>query len=207
MIRDIRDLDRVRVLGSENNLDERRRLLDVIDYSSLNSAWSARGSIESFSCGRHGPGADWLYYNLWSRRVATGEETRAYCATDNRPITEGHPRGWDHTAMPSGWAANPVAGGDGVVAGGWSGYVPMVENVTQDDGDDEGPATTAHAVGAGPSGNAGMSAAQATSGAASAVSDVDVIRQFLREFGGVPESILENGTWASFIGYMQGGFA
>ena len=128
LIRDIRALDLVRVLGSQRNADELRRLLTVIETTNLaelDPGWTSRGVIESVSASRRGPGADWLYYNPWARRIATGAETRAYCATNIRPIPDGHPRGWDHSAVPDGWAENPVEQGTNALGGGWVGDVPV----------------------------------------------------------------------------------
>lgn len=70
--------------------------------------------------------------------------------------------------MLDGWARNPVTGGDGVVAGSWSGDAPVDNNdfVLDDNGDDE-------AV------NASIVSMSATVGpVAIAGDDIDVIRHF-----------------------------
>lgn len=69
-----------------------------------------------------------MYYNLWVRRVASGEEVRAYCTTDSLAIPDGHPRGWDYSAVSLGWVANPVTGRNAVNGGGLDGDVPVKDN-------------------------------------------------------------------------------
>lgn len=39
------------------------------------------------------------------------------------------------------------------------------------------------------------------------VTDLSVVRRFLRAVGGVPVAVLEEGTWASLVGYTQGRFS
>lgn len=202
LLRDIRKLDLVRVFGWEANFDELRRLLEVIeatDVAGLNPNWTPRGRLQSLSPGRHGPGADWFYYNPWARRVASGAELRAYFASNNRTIPDGHPRCWDHTAVPDGWAPNPFEGGDGAVSGRCNGDMPDDGNDVMF-GDDDGEVPVNGANGGG--GASGDSAAAAAVG----VDDFDVIRRFLREVVGVPDSIVHGGGWAGFVGYMQGRF-
>lgn len=202
MIRDIRVLDLVRVVGSQRNADELLRLLTVIestDFASLNPAWTTRGRITSYSPGRRGPGADWLYYNPWARRVAGGAEVRAYVSSGDRAIPEGHPRGWDHETVPDGWGHNPVESGNGALAGGWDGDVPHDDMNVGSDGDGDG-------VLSGVVPPAAVNAANAES-ASAAEGDLDVVRRFFRDVGGVPDRILEDGTWASLVGYTQGRFA
>lgn len=42
--------------------------------------------------------------------------------------------------------------------------------------------------------------------AASAETDVEVLRQFFSEGDGVPDSIIDNASCAGFVGYVQGRF-
>lgn len=85
-------------------------------------------------------------------------------------------------------------GGSGSVAGDWSGDVTVDNNGNiHDDGGEDG---------------AGVTPEGTMEGASTTVcGDVDVIRRFLREVGGVLESIVEAGTWAGLVGYVQGRFA
>lgn len=58
--------------------------------------------------------------------------------SNDRAIPDGHPRGWDHDAVPDGWGHNPIEGGDSVSAGGWEGDVPHDDMLADgaDGGDD-----------------------------------------------------------------------
>lgn len=57
------------------------------------------------------------------------------------------------------------------------------------------------AAGGAPSGGGGGAVV------AAAPDYVEVVRRFLREVGGVPEAIVDNGSWAGLVGYTQGRFA
>lgn len=106
--------------------------------------------------------------------------------------------------MPDGWAPNHIVRRDGAVAGGWSGDVMVSNNEVrlEDNGDDEvGDAPTVATP-------AGVAVGPvATRPFAIAYNDIDVIRRFLREVGGVTESIMDGGSWAGLIRYVQGRFA
>lgn len=42
---------------------------------------------------------------------------------------------------------------------------------------------------------------------AAAAGEFDVLRRFFRQIGGVPDAIVEKGTWDSLLGYTQGRIA
>lgn len=92
--------------------------------------------------------------------------------------------------MPNGWAHNPVEGGDGGLAGGWDGYI--LHNDMDVDGEDR---EDARFIGGGlPSAAINASNAGVASSLESAVCDIEVVRHFLHDVDGVPDSILENST-------------
>lgn len=95
---------------------------------SLNPSWTSLERMKSLSPGRRGPGAYWFYYNPWARRADTADELRAYCASHNRLIPDGDPRGWNHTPAPDVWAPNLVAGSSIAIVGGWNSDVPVRNN-------------------------------------------------------------------------------
>ena len=204
-IRDIRALDLVRVLGSQRNADELLRLLAVIestDFKKLDPGWTARGRITSYSPGQRGPGADWVYYNPWARRTASPAEVRAYCSSDDRAIPDGHPRGWYQEVVPDGWGFDSTENDedDGSATGGWAGDVPHHAMGDANNDGDVGWIGGGAPVAAINAANAGAAASSSSN------SEVAVVRRFLRDVGDVPDSILDNGTWAGFFGYTQGCF-
>lgn len=153
-------------------------VIELTNFSGLNPNWTARGRIESLSLGRRWLGGHWMHYNPWANLVATAEDVRAYCATNERPIPDGHPRGFDHSAMPLGWAANPAAGGSDE-------DVPVGDN-----GIDHGDVVDADAMYVVPASAAAAYAAAsgtASSGVggadAAAGDDVDVFCRFLCDVG------------------------
>lgn len=98
-------------------------------------------------------------------------------------ISDGHPRGWDHLALPLGWAANPLTGSDAAVAAGWYGDVPVVYNGVEhgDDEDDAMDAALASAiVSSAPAPTNGAPANGVGGAAAVAGDDFYVLRRFLR---------------------------
>lgn len=166
-----------------------------------------RERIELFSPGQRGPGTDCLYYSSWARRISTGQETRTYCATDVRHISDGHYTGWDHSAVHDGLAANLVWGANGNVSCSLDGDVLVCNNdvVHVDDGGEDKmmafdvpPAQAARSPAPGPS---------VVTPLAAVVDEVGFLRRFFRDVGSVPDNIIDNFTWPSFVGYIQGHFA
>lgn len=87
-----------------------------------------------------------------------------------------------------------MVGGSGTVAGGWGGDVPVGNGgVIHDGGREDGAAVTPEGPTVGASNTVG--------------GNVEVIRRFLCKIGGVPVFIVETGTCAGLVGYVQGGFA
>lgn len=152
-----------------------------------------------------------MYYNPWAKSPATVEEVRALCATESRPIPYGHLRRWDHSSVPLVWASNPVMRGDVAVSDGWDGDLPIgyngVKHREYDDEDAMGvvPAATAPVLAPLTAILAGFDGAAAA--AVATGSDIYVIRRFLRQVGCVSENIVDCGSWAGLVGYVQGRFA
>lgn len=109
----IRTLDLDSALGSRSNATEILRLCTVIenkDYTRLPTEWRVRGHGVSLSGGRRSAGADWMYYDPWSR-CEISAATAADYARRPREVPDGHPTGWDYSSVPDGWAA--ALGGPG----------------------------------------------------------------------------------------------
>jgi len=199
MIEALGQLNLDQALGNRENARELRRLVAVIEntrFSDFPAEWRARGSHVSLDPGRQGSGADFIYYNPWTRSAVSREDARELAARE-RVIPDGHPMGWNFDAIPDGWdtpvAELPTGAQE---AGAWDGDVPVGDSEGDDDiamGYPVAPGTPAGAAQGGAVGSANVPVTD----------DAEVVRRFLRAVGGVPESVL-SGSYDMLVGYLQG---
>ena len=198
MIEAIGQLNLDQALGNRENARELRRLVAVIEntrFSDFPAEWRARGSHASLDPGRQGPGADFIYYNPWTRSAVSRDDARDLAARE-RVIPDGHPMGWNFDAIPDGWdtpvAELPTGAQE---AGAWDGDVPVEGS--------EGDEDVAMGYPVAPGTPAAMAQVGSSNAAVPAVDEAEVVRRFLRAVGGVPESIL-SGSYDMLVGYLQG---
>ena len=166
-------------------------MIENTRFSNFPAEWRALGSHVSL-----GPGADFIYYNPWTRSAVSREDGRDLAARE-RVISDGHPIGWNFDAIPDGWAT-PVAElpTGAQEAGSWDVDVPVEGSQGDEDiamGYPAAPGTPADMAQAGAGGNA----------SAPVTDDAEVVCRFLRAVGGVPESVM-SGSDDMLVGYLQG---
>lgn len=102
MIRYIRALDLVRVLGSRENTDELERLPRVIErtiFSVLRDSLSHRGEGCSLARGQRGRGADYLFCKPHNERWMSYDEAWHLVRALRARLPTGHSVGLDYEAM------------------------------------------------------------------------------------------------------------
>ena len=102
----MRGLDLSFVLGSQANVDELYRLLDVVesvDFATVDPMNSWRYADAWRSVGRDGIGGDFVYYDPWTRRRLTYAEYEAILLRGRRQLPVGHPTGLDYDMVLDGW--------------------------------------------------------------------------------------------------------
>ena len=149
--------------------------------------------------GRNGAGADWIYYE---RRAYDGDGSRCsdeHAKTESRAlrhIPDGHPMGWDFSAMPDGWKPEED---EGAVDDGWvddyseDGSLPAAEPMSH--GTNHGgivPRRDSKALPA--------SVVPTVSGVP-AVDEMAALRLLLRQIGGVTEFVVA-GSEETILGYL-----
>lgn len=192
----IRKLDTSVPLGCGTNVEELRSLLDVIentDFRRLPVAWRRRTSrVNDASPGRIGEGADFVYYDPFSRKLidqTTAERRRRMI----RSVPPGHPVGYEYGQDVAGWGGEygATAGNNdprelALDRGGW--VEPAVVDV---------PNPYAGAVGV-TDPDVSMDQYQQPV----QESNVDVVKRFLHE-AGVPDGLLTGG-WDELRGLIRG---
>lgn len=101
-----RALDLTSVLGSQANVDELLELLNVIentDFEYRPAAQSLRYSVGSHCLGRTGDGADFIYYDPWSRRRLSFWQYENLRLQGRKQMPAGHPVGFDFDISLPGW--------------------------------------------------------------------------------------------------------
>ena len=189
----IRAMDLPRILGNQTNADELEKFLVIIErtnFVSLPSEWRARQRGVSYSTGRRGPGADWVYYDPWANggegRVCSAQRARQG-AHIVREIPDGHARGWDFSAIPDGWQPELPAAQEETP--GWA------EDYSDGGVDDVPPSTdTDVTVPVVPGPNPATPAP--------GVDELAGLRRVLRRVGGIPEAIV-NGSEDLISGYLS----
>ena len=211
MIDCMKQLDLSVSLGNAASVADFTRLLDVIEgtkFSESPSAWTLRGDVEQNASstrsrrgwGRQGGGADFVYYDPWNRTKISSEQAQVLLRGERRPIPDGHPVGWDHSAIPDGWALSRAESAEAVTAEeiaetGWEGDVPAESA--------EGGATSA------PSANPPVAPASNVTAAPAGVvpastAQVQGMRLLLETLGGVPEAVLNSNNPLVMSAYLQG---
>ena len=176
-----------RVLGNAYNATEVCKFCDVIrvtDFSVLPPSQRARGSTNypSLSPGRQGQGADWVYYDPWYNRGQGAKCTYEHARTEMgkvRHVPDGHPVGWDFTAIPNGWVPSEAVDEQGNPVEGWRG--DGLDNTVANN-PDVGSDDTLEA---------------------NAEDSLQSMRRVLRRIGGIPDVIV-HGTEDMIVGFLQG---
>lgn len=110
MIAHIRALDLVAILGNQQNVHELSEMLtkiEVTNFSSLPSVWSARGQGHSAAPGLSGPGADFVWYDPCDRRFISLEEARWLARSPRISVLVDHPVGWYYSDFSDGYTLPP----------------------------------------------------------------------------------------------------
>lgn len=184
-------LDLKPVLGSERNIDEFEYMLGMIedtDFKRLPQHWGSRSKRRDVSdlSGR-GVGADWFYYNPYSRKAITEREFEVL-RNSPRPIRPiNFPSGFDHDVPLPGWdeeEGSDRSSSEGRMEGE---EVVEVENIEADNAEE--PAANARAC---ESEDRSVGSDQRTA----------IIRDFLVDVG-LPESSL-SGEVSELRGYLRG---
>lgn len=195
-------------------MSEALRVVGVIEgtrFDLLPERWRSRGGYDSGSVERTGAGADYVFYNISHDRPLSVDAAYQLSRRD-RCIPDGHPRGWDHDAVPEGWIrdgdfVNPLADP------GPSNWVedipddPLEETTMQGTGEavaDAGdPRETV--VGTGGSVDRVPLPSDVVEGVdpASCSADLAAVRQFLVEVG-FPSEMVVRASWAELRGYLRG---
>ena len=106
LIAAMRGLDLSPVLGSQANVDELHRLLDVVesvDFTTVAEANNWRYANAWRSPGRDGIGGDFIYFDPWARRKLTYSEYEAILLRGRRQLPFGHPIGLNYDVHVDGW--------------------------------------------------------------------------------------------------------
>lgn len=206
LIRLARGLNLEPSLGSMENVNEALRLLTAVEatrFDTLPERWRMRGTYEAGSIGRAGAGADYVFFNVFLNRPVS--ENEAYRLRNrDRTVPDGHPRGWDFTAVPDGWVGdddvpNPLA--ESGITGNWTGDVPT-DDMMAIPGVQAGPSSARAAApqvqrGIEGSGVAGDRQVRSDK------SDLAVVREFLTEVG-LSDEIVNGSSWSELRGYLRG---
>lgn len=132
MIRNIRQIYLVRVLGLRANADALQRLLPVMErtnFSFLPDDWSRRGEGHSMAPGRRGSGADYMFYNPHKQPALAVNEVCLLVRAPRARLPAEHPVSWDFEALARFECELDVEVGvgsgihDHVI--GWDGKVPV----------------------------------------------------------------------------------
>ena len=144
MLAAIDRLDLRVVLGSQHNVDELVRLLDVIrstDFNAVSSSWQIRGKrTYEYSPGRRVSGGDFIYYDPWSRRKLTEAQHTILSRQPRRRIPHGYPTGFDFSIDTSTFFdenGNVVVQGDTGAqdaSGGWGDTVTAAAGSSNNNG-------------------------------------------------------------------------
>lgn len=225
MIRFLRELDLLPVLGNEGNVAELLGFLSIIESTewervdSRNRLRGVKGDQLSYSPGRVGPGGDFVGYDPW-RKVRVSHEERSKLVRVSRPRPAGHPVGWDFTTpipamgIASGWGAASADGRDVDMDDCDGESCPQAavadgRDVCHSDGrGDEGVDISAQRGRYTPSPAGGRSRGVSSTcrgGGASSGVEEEAVRSFLRSVG-VDDDYVRGASLEELRGYVRGRF-